>query len=382
MASEDHDFEEINHAVLFNKKLVWDAQQSGAVGRFNLDGIDAFLSELTSVLGTSEKALNAINQIKKAYSNSNLASATRELVYSIFGFDELVVLDADDADLKKLFVPILKRELSEKASFNEVIKANEILQTAGYKVQVEPREINLFYLEENKRTRITPESFNSEQLLDELESNPDKFSPNVVLRPVYQECILPNIAYIGGPGEIAYWLQLKGVFDIYNVPFPSLILRDSALLISPSLKKKLDKLQLSEHSLFQPKKDIIDQWIAEHGKVDLNDEKKLLDILFKEINNKASAIDSTLGGFVASEYTRQLSSIDNVEKKMIKALKAKEEIRIQQFDKILSEVFPNGEPQERVVNYFQFVDVLSADFIEELIKSFDPLKAEMKIVHL
>jgi uncharacterized protein YllA (UPF0747 family) len=202
------------------------------------------------------------------------------------------------------------------------------------------------------------------------------------LRPVYQELILPNIAYIGGPGELAYWLQLKGVFDLYNVPFPVVLLRDSALLITPSLKKKLEKLQLTVHSLFEPKKQIVDGWVAQHGNVDLSAQKQLLDDLFKQINQSAIAIDPTLGGFIGGEYTRQLSAIDNIEKKMLKALKTKEEVRIQQLEKMLSEIFPDGSPQERVVNYFQFADLLPDNFIADLIDSFNPLKAEMKVVEL
>jgi bacillithiol biosynthesis cysteine-adding enzyme BshC len=382
MASEDHDFEEINHAVLFNKRITWNTEQQGAVGRFNLNGVDTFLEELSAVLGTSEKANQALDLLKSAYQNNTLASATRELVYSIFGMDELIIVDADDAVLKKLFAPVLKREFREQASFNAVKKSSTDLIESGYKAQVEPREINVFYLEENRRTRITAAEFDIEKLEAELEIAPEKFSPNVVLRPVYQELILPNIAYIGGPGEIAYWLQLKGVFDLYEVPFPTVVLRDSALLISPSLKKKLDKLQLTVHSLFQSKKQIVDSWLAQHGNVDLTAQKQLLDELFRQINQTATAIDSTLGGFVSSEYTRQLSTLDNIEKKMVKVLKTKEEVRIQQLEKILSEVFPDGNPQERVVNYFQFADVMPDNFISELIESFDPLKIEMKIVEL
>lgn len=382
MASEDHDFEEINHAVLFNKRITWNTEQQGAVGRFNLNGVDTFLEDLSTVLGTSEKANQALNLLKSAYQNNTLASATRELVYSIFGMDELIIVDADDAVLKKLFAPVLKREFREQASFNAVKKSSTDLIESGYKAQVEPREINVFYLEENRRTRITAAEFDIEKLEAELEIAPEKFSPNVVLRPVYQELILPNIAYIGGPGEIAYWLQLKGVFDLYEVPFPTVVLRDSALLISPSLKKKLDKLQLTVHSLFQSKKQIVDSWLAQHGNVDLTAQKQLLDELFRQINQTATAIDSTLGGFVSSEYTRQLSTLDNIEKKMVKALKTKEEVRIQQLEKILSEVFPDGNPQEREVNYFQFADVMPDNFISELIESFDPLKIEMKIVEL
>ena len=382
MASEDHDFEEVNHAVLFNKKIAWNTDQGGAVGRFNLSGIDEFINEMATVMGSSEKALLALEALKKAYQNNTLASATRELVYSIFGTEELIVIDADDAELKSLFVPILKKEIEEQASFDQVKKSSAALVNAGYKAQVEPREINVFYLEKNKRTRISKENFDLEKLVQELDSSPENFSPNVVLRPVYQELILPNIAYIGGPGELAYWLQLKGVFDLYNVPFPVVLLRDSALLITPSLKKKLEKLQLTVHSLFEPKKQIVDGWVAQHGNVDLSAQKQLLDDLFKQINQSAIAIDPTLGGFIGGEYTRQLSAIDNIEKKMLKALKTKEEVRIQQLEKMLSEIFPDGSPQERVVNYFQFADLLPDNFIADLIDSFNPLKAEMKVVEL
>lgn len=382
MASEDHDFEEINHAVLFNKKVSWNTDQGGAVGRFHLNDINTFLDELGSVLGSSEKAKHAFELIQKAYKNNSLASATRELVYSIFGMEELIVIDADDAELKKLFVPILKREMLNQESYPKVKLASETLINAGYKAQVEPREINVFYLEENKRTRISKENFDLNIVMNELENSPERFSPNVVLRPVFQELILPNIAYIGGPGEISYWLQLKGVFDAYDVPFPVVILRDSALIISSSLKKKLEKLQLTTHDLFQPKKEIIDGWLAQHGSIDLTPQKLLLEELFKQINQSAIAIDSTLGGFIGGEYTRQLSTLDNIEKKMVKALKSKEEIRIQQLEKILAEVFPEGSPQERMVNYFQYIESYPDDFLSNLIDSFDPLKMEMKIVEL
>lgn len=381
MASEDHDVEEISSVQVFGKKVEWSNPGSGAVGRLSTHGIGEMIAELESILGNTDAEKKWIDTLSKAYGKSTLAEATRDLVYAIFGIEELIVIDADDASLKRVFAPIMKQELSTGQSYLSVSIANTQLEKLGYSLQVAPREINLFLLEEQKRTRILPEQVN-QQLLDRLDNQPQDFSPNVVLRPVYQECILPNIAYVGGPGELAYWLQLKGVFGQSNVPFPALVLRDSALLITSSLCKKIEKLQLDWSDLFRDKQIIINHWLSAHGEIDTSSERKDLDHLFQSLTAKAVAIDPTLAGFVASEYTRQLSALDGVEKKMKKALKAKEDQRIQQLDKILSECFPDGQPQERVVNASQFVGQWPEDFIEKLIASFDPLALQMKVICL
>ncbi|MFZ4785536.1 MAG: bacillithiol biosynthesis protein BshC, partial [Flavobacteriales bacterium] len=332
-----------------------------------------------TILGNNDAEKKWIDILTKAYSKSTVADSTRDLVYAIFGTDELIVIDADDATLKSVFAPIMKQELSTGQSHLSVSIASTQLEKLGYSLQVSPREINLFLLENQQRTRILPEQVN-EQLMERLERQPQDFSPNVVLRPVYQECILPNIAYIGGPGELAYWLQLKGVFDQWNVPFPALVLRDSALLITNSLCKKIEKLQLDWSDLFRDKQIIINHWLSAHGEVDTMAEKKELDHIFQSLTEKAVALDPTLAGFVAAEYTRQLSALEGVEKKMKKALKSKEDQRIQQLEKILSECFPEGQPQERVVNAAQFAGQWPEDFIEKLITSFDPLALQMKVI--
>lgn len=381
MASEDHDVEEISSFNVFGKKIEWANPGTGAVGRLSTNGIADMIAELQSILGNAPAEQKWIEILEKAYSKSTLAEATRDLVYAIFGTNELIVLDADDASLKRLFAPIMKQELTTGQSYLSVSIANTQLEKLGYSLQVAPREINLFLLEDQKRTRILPEHVNQE-LLERLENHPQDFSPNVVLRPVYQECILPNIAYVGGPGELAYWLQLKGVFGQCAVPYPSLILRDSALLISNNLCKKIEKLQLEWSDLFREKQVIINHWLSAHGEIDTTEERTNLDHLFQSLTTKATAIDPTLAGFVASEYTRQLSALDGVEKKMKKALKSKEDQRIQQLEKILSECFPDGQPQERVVNASQFVGQWPEDFMEKLIASFDPLALQMKVICL
>ncbi|PTT10540.1 bacillithiol biosynthesis cysteine-adding enzyme BshC, partial [Flavobacterium sp. HMWF030] len=215
MATEDHDFEEINYFNFKGKKFRWNKESSGPVGRLSTGGLDEFFEIYSLELGSSTNANVLKNLFKDAYlKHDNLADATRYLANNLFANYGLVILDADDANLKRAFVPFIKEELEHQTSFKTVQKTIE--QLSNYTIQVNPREINLFYIEDNLRERIifendkyyvnnTKTSFSKDEILKLLESNPEKFSPNVIMRPLYQEIILPNLCYIGGGGEIAYW---------------------------------------------------------------------------------------------------------------------------------------------------------------------------------
>ncbi|MBC7493641.1 MAG: bacillithiol biosynthesis cysteine-adding enzyme BshC, partial [Flavobacterium sp.] len=230
MATEDHDFEEINYFNYKNKKIKWSKTSNGPVGRLSTTGLQDVLKVFETQLGTSTNAKYLINVFEKSYLNhQNLAAATRYLANKLFKNDGLVIIDADSKPLKKLFIPYFKQELLQQSSYITVTETNN--QLINYSIQVNPREINLFYIENNLRERIIFENgnfkinntkiiFSSQEILDELENFPEKFSPNVLLRPLYQEVILPNLAYIGGGGELAYWLQLKAMFKLFKTTFP------------------------------------------------------------------------------------------------------------------------------------------------------------------
>lgn len=390
MATEDHDFEEINHFHLFNRKLTWETEQRGAVGEMSLSGIEEVLNPLSEIFRDSEKANDWMEKLRKAYRKADLAAATRQLVHDIFGNEELLVIDGNDAALKKVFYPVLLSEITERKSQVVVTKTSEYLESKGLKAQVTPREINLFYLEKGSRERIKydgtfkigNQEYSETDIVKMLNDHPDHFSPNVILRPVYQEFILPNVAYIGGPGELAYWHQLKGVFELYHTPFPALVLRDSGLILSQGALKKMSKLNLSITDLFKSQKEIVDGWMEADGLVDLTPQKAELIQLFDQVTAKAASVDPTLHGFVQAEGKKQLNALENIEKKMTKAFKTREEQKINQLEKIWSEVYPDHQPQERFSNISQFIEDLPEDFIAQIIAHFDPLKAELKVISL
>jgi bacillithiol biosynthesis cysteine-adding enzyme BshC len=327
--------------------------------------------------------------LKKSYEASSLSEATRKLVYALFGEENLIVIDADDIALKRCFLPIIKRELSERFSAELVKTTSSELEALGYKAQVSPREVNLFFIQNGTRERIKFENgmFNwgeGEKSLDETlelaNERPECFSPNVILRPVYQETILPNLAYIGGPGELSYWLQLMPVFQSYHVFYPVLLLRDSALLMSSSVKNRLKKLNLTLNDVFLGRASIIQTWIDAIGQEDLSFEKMETERLFDAIAAKMKALDPTLEASALGEKKKLSTAIENLEKKMVKAVKNKEEVRIQQLDKVFAELYPHDQPQERITNASQFCDLLSSGLIEHLIENFDPTKLKLTVV--
>ena len=216
----------------------------------------------------------------------------------------------------------------------------------------------------------------------QLNEEPEKFSPNVVMRPLYQEIILPNLAYIGGPGELAYWLQLKGFFDFSEVPFPILVPRNFALWVDTNSQKKLDKLHLEVKDLFQEleelKKRIIKNQSAEE--LSLSAEMETIGAVYDAIIEKAIKIDPTLKGPSGGEKVKTLKSLEGLEKRLLKAEKQKHEGSLKQLDNLVTRFFPNGSLQERYDNFIPLYLKHGKGFLDALFENFDPLNQTFQIL--
>jgi bacillithiol biosynthesis cysteine-adding enzyme BshC len=395
MATEDHDFEEINHVKVEDRMLTWNAAAAGATGRLNTSDITEALVAYKGYLGISDngKELSAI--VDHAYtSNKSLSNATRELVNALFGKKGLICVDADDAALKAQFSPIVYRDLVEQNSFEQITNSNTALEEKGYKPQVNPREINFFYMTDKLRERIVEEdnlykvlnteiSFTKESLQEELNNHPERFSPNVVMRPVYQEVILPNLAYIGGGAEVTYWLQLKANFDFYNVPYPVLILRNSALVIDDRSARKMQILDITPISLFNTDEQLKNQWIRSHvgDSLCLDDEERAIRAVFDQIKLNSYKIDKTLALSAEAAKTKALKLVTNLEKKLLRAEKRKHTTSLQQIDNLKNKLFPSGVLQERVLNIAPMYVLYGEDFIEGLFKAFKPLDHKFTVIY-
>lgn len=389
LASEDHDKEEINHTFHNGVRVEWNTTQTGAVGQFSLSGFEEVLKQWLGTVEDQNTRESIFRMFTRAMQCKTWADLTQSWVHECFGEWGLVVINPDDARLKRLFAPVMKRELLESVAHSCVTRSNEKLVRSGYNVQVNPREINLFYLSPQSRVRIERvdnvwqttdglRKWTESELMDELDKHPENFSPNVLLRPLFQETILPNVAYVGGPGELAYWLQLYELFVECKERMPAIVLRDSAIVLSQAASKRLSKLGLKSNDLFRDKHELVVSLAGE--KPDFSNEKEELLRLFEQLADRIGKVEPTLRAAVMADAQRVLTGIDQLQGKTWKALKLREEQKLSALDKIWDEVFPSNEWQERSHNMLNEIMSNNKELIRQLLSAFQPPESTLVIV--
>jgi bacillithiol synthase len=391
--SEDHDFEEINHLNIYNKSITWESDQKGAVGRYSLEGLASVIEQFESILGSSDLARDTISQVKSAFQSAkNYNQFVSNFINLLFGKYGILVVTTDDKRLKAEFSKFIIQEITQQASKELVEKTQAALESKGYKAQAFPREINLFYLIDQKRERIVLEDgqyrvlntdfvFSEAQILAEVQDNPERFSPNVILRPIYQEVIFPNLAYVGGGGELAYWMERKSQFQYYGVFFPVLIRRNSVMFIQKSHIKTLEKLKLNWEKLFEESHLVIAEYLQSKSSIDLNlnEESREILKLFKAISNKATQVDPTLKDAIEVEKVKTLKVIEQLESRINRAVKKTEEVNVSQINNLYSKIFPDGGLQERTDNFFQYYLAYGNELIDIFLNNLNPLNKDFII---
>ena len=389
MATEDHDFAEVNHFQLFGKTYAWDAAAAGGpVGRLPLTGLAAqVLDQLPADVPAA---------FRDAYGQApDLTDATRRLTHALFGEYGLLSLDADTPALKQALVPVIENEIRAQASHRAVRATDAALETAGYAPQVYSRPLNLFFLtDDGRRERLEADAarpcvavlntdlcYDEATLLDLARREPARFSPNVVLRPLYQEMLLPDLCYVGGGAEVAYWFQLRQVFADNHVPFPLVLPRNSGLYVSKANAGKLQKLGLTAADLFQDLPALKQQLGQALGQeeVDLTAQQQALAAVFEQVQALAQRLDPSLVKAVAAEGSKAAGQLAGLEKRLVKAAEARHETAYSQLNGLKDKLFPDGGLQERADNILS-IYINNPQFIEQLLEAFDPLALEFTVL--
>ncbi|HRH69689.1 MAG TPA: bacillithiol biosynthesis cysteine-adding enzyme BshC [Flavobacteriales bacterium] len=393
MASEDHDVAEVDHAFINGEKVQWTGASTGAVGRMPLTGIRAVVEQAVGLLGDGPSAGEIASALRTCYTEDRtLAEATRRFVHELFGHLGLVIVDGDDPALKRLFAPVILEELVNQVTERTVRYADERIKER-YAVQAHAREINLFHLRPGHRSRITRDRdhylvqdggprWTLDELLIEAQVRPQDFSPNVLLRPVYQETVLPNIAYIGGGGELAYWIQLRWLFQGLRVPMPVVILRTSAADISSKHLRQWEELGLTRTDLFAPL-DVLKARVARERSsfsTSLEDERQRLATIYRELADRAASIDLSLRGAVEAQRVRAMRGTDRLEQGLLRAAKREQETALRRMDAVHAALFPNGELQERRDNILPLLANKGKHGWDRLIDVLDPLRHEFTLI--
>lgn len=395
MNSEDHDFAEINHVYYSGSKFEWNQhfEKFPPSGRLSTDGLNDVLTNIDTVLASRLADKDLLDFIYYSYQQSDtLSRAHRSIVNKLFGEFGLVILDQDAPELKADFKPFLINEITKGTSFQQVSSTNARLKELGYEPQVYLREINCFYITDHSRDRILSDdngyytidkskAWSTEELIDEINRMPENFSPNVVTRPLYQEVILPDVAYIGGGAEVAYWLQYKSNFNHSKVFYPVILLRDSFLLLPEKRLNKLNQLGYSLTDLFKPIEDLINDYIRKFHSADFDLSGGIDSIRAKydEILARVVSVDPSLDSMVNASSQKALNELRRIEDKLKKSLKEKNEQQLKLLRSLHDAIFPGSEFQERRLNIFD-QPVPANEFISSIVGCADCLDARVKVL--
>ena len=391
IGGEDHDFEEINHLEIFNNKIEWKhAHTDEPVGRLNLEGIPEVLSHVKEILGEKSKAYGLVQNWEKLLANADTYSLfTFHLVNDLFKAYGVLVVAMDKQALKEKFKNIIQREILHSESKDIVEKAQLAIEAKSFKSQTYIREINFFYFHKGMRKRIqqegdnyrivdTDQVFTAEEMKSEIDTAPEKFSPNVIMRPLFQEIIFPNLAYVGGGGELAYWLERKEQFAHFNVFFPVLMRRNSAQLIDKKSMDQVRSLGLSDEAFLGELHETTTTFLKKDSEVafELTDEKEKLQTFYNALAKKVSAIDPTLEGRIQAESTKATKSMEGLESRLKKKIKESSEADIRKIEKVYKILFPSDSLQERKTNFLEFYSRYGEDFMAVLKDNLDPFNKD------
>jgi len=395
MGSEDADLDELGNIHLGGDKLVWDTKQTGAVGRMKTKGLDKLLFRIEGELSVQPFGKELVAMLREAYLESpDIQTATFRLLHRLFAEWGLIVLIADLPSFKRRMIPIFEDDIFNNKPSEIVNRTIEQL-SVHYKVQANPRAINLFYLKDDIRGRIEQDGedylvhttdlrFTKEQLKEELHRHPERFSPNVILRGLFQERILPNIAFIGGGGETAYWLELKALFEHYQTPFPVLVLRNSFLLVEQQWKEKTERMGFGLPDLFKPTEELMTLLVKRDSQQTLNlgEEIAVANRYYESLKELARPVDPTLEQHVTALQTKAVQPLRLLEKKLLRAEKRKFSDQQRQLQALKTALFPGDGLQERVDNFMPWYAAYGKEFIQQLYERSPALEQQFVLLTL
>ncbi len=392
IGSEDHDKAEINHFYLFNKKIEWQNENGGAVGSMELSDIEIVFEELNLLLQNEIKKEELMALLKSCYAAENaMSSAFRLLLHHLLGKFGLVILDANDARLKQQFVKVMQDDMQHQSAFRLLNEKSWLQNFDTEKLQITPRAINLFFLEKNIRERIIEDgnnfvannssfSISKNEAENFVHQQPEKLSPNAILRPLYQSTILPDVAFIGGGAEVTYWLQLKTVFDFYKVSFPQIYLRDSALWLDEQAEQKRLKWNFNIQNIFDDVNFLTKKFAEENSELEIDENLVAIKNEILVLQNKIVAHDKSMEGFTAVTFTQIENQLEQLQKKILQQEKKKNADAIKQIEKWKEKLFPQNHLQERQMNFIELYLKHGVGFVDILMQHFDPFNTNFKVI--
>lgn len=394
LEGEDHDYDEVGSVKLLNQAndlitLSYDPGEKirtgtpGAVGQIEFqDSILDLFQALESSLPVTEFRPRVMELFRVAYQKGmTFNRAFVHLMNDLLEDSGLVFLNPNDPQLKKLLSPVFRRELEQTPRTCQLVVDQSVEVEKQYHAQIKPKPVNLFFFHNAGRYLVEPkpsgyglknsrQQFTKEEILKLTDEKPELFSPNVVLRPICQDSLLPTIAYVGGPGEISYFAQLKPVYAEFNIPAPVLYPRASASIIEEKVEKVFSRYQLSVTDFFRDV-ELVKQRVAEQSSSVKIEELfggtgGSITETMESLRAGLVRIDPTLAGALDTAKSKIDFQLEGLRQKAIAAQKRQNEVAIRQVEKAANHVFPGSNFQERELNVLHFLNKYGLEFLRWL----------------
>lgn len=409
LAADDHDLTEINHINLLNKKNQIEKIQCDSfplstklpVSKILLtQEINKCIQQLNNLSHDSEFKDEIISHLSDAYeSDLSYVEAFGKWMTRLFKSYGLIFIDASNQGFKELGKSVFLKEITENSpSTLCAVESSKKLKQAKYKCQIPLRKgiLNLFLTNPDRLSigikkdgyviKDTQQTYSRDDLLDLVGKKSYLCSPNVLLRPIYQDTILPTVAYIGGPSEIAYFAQMKSTYDRFNIPMPILYPRKSLTIIENKIKNVLQKHNLNVldfwHNIDQTIQTIIKKHIPQSYDKVFSTAAFHLKQDFQSIKKELVSMDPDLGSSADLTLERISQQFKYLEKKILKASKKQNEILIQQLYKVKNNLYPADHLQERVLNIVPYLIKYGYPFLDKLYKTIDVNDQNHQIIEL
>jgi bacillithiol biosynthesis cysteine-adding enzyme BshC len=410
LEGEDHDVDEVSSVQVLSAtqnllRLTYPppqepgAKNSGAVADIEFSApISALLEQLDQSLIQSEFHANVLDLIRAAYQpGMTFIKAFVHLMNVLFEDKGLIFLNPHDSAIKRILAPVFRKEIAESPRTCQlVIEQSEELEK-HYHAQAKPRSLNLFVFHGTGRFPLEPhpdgyslkgtrQHFTSEQIQNALDQTPEIFSPNVVLRPIAQDYLLPTIAYVAGPAEVAYFAQLKSVYESFQIPMPIIFPRASVTLLEERIEKVLTRFNLFPIDLLQEiefiKRNVTQQISEFRAEALFVSTQGTIEESLNSIRTGLHAIDPTLVGALDNTISKMKGNLDVLREKTIAAQQRQHEVALRQIEKAALSLFPNSNFQERELNVIYFLNKYGLEFVRWLVGEIEIDKFQHQIIRL
>ena len=394
LEGDDHDYDEVRTiSLLNNENILTDISYNdgleeetnrGSIGKLKFnENINLVFEELQKTLRETEFKASLIDFLKTIYSpGKTFLESFSELLFNLFDQHGLIIFNPIDDEVKKLFIPIFRKAITDFQYHSTALVERSAELEEVYHAQVKVKAINLFYLDEKERLLIEPtetgelrlkgkrKKFSFEDILNQIENTPEKFSPNVLLRPICQDFLFSTGFYIAGPGEISYFAQVNPLYEFFSIEEPFIYPRASATIVEQGVNQVLTKHNLSILEIFVDEKELIDKIVRASSELNIeqlfSSANENINNVFKDVSEKIILIDKTLGDLSEKSLQRIQQTLDYLKQKATEAEKRKYETSIRQLSKVQNILYPKNNLQEREINFIYFVNKYGMDFLKWL----------------